>query len=968
MRPGRIFASLGLLGLTALPAVAQSVQQRAVQVNPSNPNEVWTVNRDNNSVSVINVQTGTVLAEIAVGVFPRSLAFNADGSRVLVANQRGNVPITTNFVVPVPGFSGSEVRGSISVIDVATRQVVQTLTDVGTEPYGIALSPNGKFFALTVQRTGDVRLYDAVTYQELTRFHYDWNLNHIPNGKTINDLDQDHDGLPDYQTPRGLAISNDSTKLYVTHLKSPWITILNVTLDQNGLPTGVNLAHAINQDVYPFHPLNNPVPVQVVKSQGQPRFSGDIDVKADGSIALVPQQLANANHDVNHNFGPGFPGAFANRIYPSLTAIDLINNSFGQPNDSSFRLEHELSDNDKPAEYVAYGPQGKKIGNGVATLGGIGSPILGGNVNVLLSGGTASMLGFFWLGSEVNLPLPQGTLLATLDFFYVMNSVGNGTFNFGFPVPNNPNLVGQHVSTQAALYDIPSGEFALSNGLRIAPGVTGYLNGDMGRRGALPSKVKFNSAGNRVVMLNRGSEDIFVYSYGPQGMKMLNVYPPRYAFQERAPFDLSTGLGDTPLGWVVVDDPSTVNDDARIFVINETSRSLSALRIDWPTGIITKERNQIPTLLGPDLFTQSENIGQELFEDGSRPQTTGGFNNSCVSCHYEGGEDGIAWQRDDGPKSTMPTYGGPLGTGLLLWKGTRVNMAETGPMFGGENGGTGIFTDAEQQGLIDFHKVTPFPLNPFLDPTTGQLTAQAKLGRDLFFGSNDTGLNPSGRHAGCFVCHPEADPVFGQPRLYTADVVDPFYAENLEFGFIWDDLCISLQENIVSTNLRNVNSAVNEDVDGDGFPEIDRNVDGYSDIESYVPMNVDKDIDFTRDDPNSYPCPVDPFFDPNGPKKVFGRTARNYSIPTKLGAWATGPYMHDHATIALRHLLDPESQMFDPVYGSNLYPTLFKFYNEFHDIRGHSDLVPNSSKVQLTLLSTNVQADIEAILAFVESL
>jgi hypothetical protein len=48
--------------------------------------------------------------------------------------------------------------------------------------------------------------------------------------------------------------------------------------------------------------------------------------------------------------------------------------------------------------------------------------------------------------------------------------------------------------------------------------------------------------------------------------------------------------------------------------------------------------------------------------------------------------------------------------------------------------------------------------------------------------------------------------------------------------------------------------------------------------------------------------------------------------------------------------------------------TTFKWYNEFHDLRGHEDLVPGSSKVQLTLISTDVDADIEAILSFVQSL
>jgi hypothetical protein len=373
------------------------------------------------------------------------------------------------------------------------------------------------------------------------------------------------------------------------------------------------------------------------------------------------------------------------------------------------------------------------------------------------------------------------------------------------------------------------------------------------------------------------------------------------------------------------------------------------------------------TVTGPDIKTLSERIGQELFHDASRAQTAGNFNNSCASCHNAGAEDGKVWQRPAGPRSTMPTNGGPLLTGLLLWKGVRINMAETGPMFGGENGGHGIMTDAEQQGLNDYHKVIPVPLNPNFDPNTNDLTPLAQLGKDLFFGTDDTGLNPTLRNAGCLNCHPQVDPNSNQIRAYTADFVDPSLTDTLEFGFLQDEFCFNLQENIVALNIRAVNSEVNADADGDGFPEVDRNSDGYPDLESYVPMNVDDDDDFTRDDPNSYICTEDPFT-PGSPLKVFGREAKAFSIPTKLGVLHSGPYMHDHSLISLRHVVDPSSQMTDPVYGNSGYPTTFKWFNEFHDLRGHEDIVPQASKVQLSLVSVDKQADIEAILAYIQSL
>jgi hypothetical protein len=330
------------------------------------------------------------------------------------------------------------------------------------------------------------------------------------------------------------------------------------------------------------------------------------------------------------------------------------------------------------------------------------------------------------------------------------------------------------------------------------------------------------------------------------------------------------------------------------------------------------------------------------------------------------------WQRGNGPRATMPVYGGTIMTGLVLWKGVRLNMGETGPMFGGENGGTGAFTDAEQQALIDYHETIPVPLNPNFDPVTHQYSALAGLGRDLYFGLNDTGLNPTLRHAGCATCHPDQDMATSTKRGYTADFIDPILSmgENLQS---FDPTCFSLQENIVALNIRNVNSGSDIDFDGDGLPDPDRNFDGYVDVETYPMMNPDKDDDFTRDDGNSYGCPSDPF-DPTSPPKVFQRDMRLFSIPTKLGVSSTGPYFHDHSASSLRMVLDPEAQALSPIYGTPAwgggaaYPGLNKFFNEFHDVRGHEQFVQGASKVQVNLHSTNVNADIEALLAYIQSL
>jgi hypothetical protein len=59
-------------------------------------------------------------------------------------------------------------------------------------------------------------------------------------------------------------------------------------------------------------------------------------------------------------------------------------------------------------------------------------------------------------------------------------------------------------------------------------------------------------------------------------------------------------------------------------------------------------------------------------------------------------------------------------------------------------------------------------------------------------------------------------------------------------------------------------------------------------------------------------------------------------------------------------------------YGDPSYPAIQKLFNGEHDIIGHEDLVPFSSKVQLTLVSvaagSTPEADMAAILEYITSL
>ena len=402
-RPLLALASAALLaGATA----AQHSQVSAVVVDPTNPHRVWVCNRDTNTVSLIDIDagvggTGEVVVEVAVGNKPRSLAITSDGSKLLVANQRGDVGILENGRT---GFAPGAAFGTVSVIDTVSLGVT-TLTKVGVEPYGIAIAPNEKYFVVSGFRSGTLKAFDLSTHIPLAQFQYERTLNVLRLGRTVADVDEDRDGLPDVGDPRGFVIRSDSQRLYVTHGKSPWVSVVDVGLDAGGLPTGMVLAGKIQTNEYPFDPFFNPTPVQTVESQGLPRFLEDVALSPDGNHALVPHVLHNINHDVNHDFAGAIDGDFANRVYPALTVIDTALDSYEPGVSSSRRLHNEITDTNEPAEFGSYGHAKMMAASGNPILLGLAeNPVLGGNVHFIVDGWRPGDLVEIHIGAEETSP------------------------------------------------------------------------------------------------------------------------------------------------------------------------------------------------------------------------------------------------------------------------------------------------------------------------------------------------------------------------------------------------------------------------------------------------------------------------------------------------------------------------------------------------------------------------------------
>jgi YVTN family beta-propeller protein len=153
---------------------------------------VWVVNPSDDSVSVIRADNNTVLAKITVGDEPESLALTPDDQYAYVANAAGNSVSVIRVTDPAPGTFAA------SVISILTT---------GAEPWNIVCSPDGQrvFVANAIQDTITV----INTADQSIVGHVD--LRNTPGANA---------SFHRHFQPRGLAVTADNSKLYVTRFLS----------------------------------------------------------------------------------------------------------------------------------------------------------------------------------------------------------------------------------------------------------------------------------------------------------------------------------------------------------------------------------------------------------------------------------------------------------------------------------------------------------------------------------------------------------------------------------------------------------------------------------------------------------------------------------------------------------------------------------------------------------------------------
>jgi len=195
---------LGIGGLIApAPPVSAAAFSRPTNSSPiaiSADNKlVWSVNPADNSVAVIRTSDNTLLTKITVDREPRSVAVDPNNSFAFVANAAGNTVSIIRIVNPDP----NNFQAGVDEIGSGIRGKLVT----GAEPWDIVISPDGNrvFVANSAQDT--ITVINATTRTILG------------NIDIRNSVCNDPDRTRHFQ-PRGMAVTLDNTRLFVTRFLS----------------------------------------------------------------------------------------------------------------------------------------------------------------------------------------------------------------------------------------------------------------------------------------------------------------------------------------------------------------------------------------------------------------------------------------------------------------------------------------------------------------------------------------------------------------------------------------------------------------------------------------------------------------------------------------------------------------------------------------------------------------------------
>jgi YVTN family beta-propeller protein len=213
----------------------------------------YITNFGDNTVSVIDTTTNTVVATIPVGRTPTGVAVTPDGSKVYVTNQ---------------DFSMGP-AGTVSVISTAPNTVLTTIPPVrpgpGAQPFGVAVTPDGTKVYVSYNSNGFhvVKVFDTATNTAVATVTAGIGLGVAvtPDGSKVYVADIDgFVSVIDATTntvvatitvgPRiasqtmGVAVTPDGTKVYVANSGTNTVSVIDTTTDTVVATTSVDVGPA----------------------------------------------------------------------------------------------------------------------------------------------------------------------------------------------------------------------------------------------------------------------------------------------------------------------------------------------------------------------------------------------------------------------------------------------------------------------------------------------------------------------------------------------------------------------------------------------------------------------------------------------------------------------------------------------------------------------------------------------------
>lgn len=265
---------------------------------------LWVVNPDNNSVSVVNNNTNTLVAEISVGNEPRTVAIAPNG-KIWVVNKASN---------------------SISIIDSTSLKIVQTIDlKRASLPHGLVFAPDGSAAYVVLEAGGQLLKLNPVAGAQLAALNIGANAKHL----SI-DASSSHILISRFITP---PLPGENTATIDTSSAGAEVLVVNPA--NLTVSSKVILKHSDKTD-------------NEIQGSGIPNYLGAAVISPDGNSAWVPSKQDNIKRGTLRN---AQNINFQNTVRSISSRINLKT----YVEDYASRVDH---DNSSLASAAAYDPTG----------------------------------------------------------------------------------------------------------------------------------------------------------------------------------------------------------------------------------------------------------------------------------------------------------------------------------------------------------------------------------------------------------------------------------------------------------------------------------------------------------------------------------------------------------------------------------------------------------------------------------